>query len=55
MILRLLIGVIAGGGLGFAYCKFAGCATGACPLMSHPCISTVYGAVLGALLATSFH
>jgi len=55
MILRIVIGVIAGGGLGFGWYKFVGCSSGACPLTSHPVISTIYGAVFGALIATSFH
>jgi hypothetical protein len=55
MILRIVIGVVAGGGLGFGWYKFVGCSTGACPLTSHPVISTIYGAVLGVLVATSFH
>jgi len=55
MILRISIGILAGGGLGFAYYKFVGCSSGTCPLTSHPVISTIYGAVLGVLLATSFH
>ena len=54
MILKLLIGVVIGGALGFAYYKFVGCSTGTCPLTSHPVVSTIYGAVLGALMATSF-
>ena len=54
MILKLILGVVVGGGLGFAYYKFIGCATGACPLTRHPVISSISGAVLGALMATSF-
>jgi hypothetical protein len=54
MILKLIIGVLVGGGLGFAYFKFVGCSSGACPLTSHPVISTIYGAVLGAIIANSF-
>jgi len=54
MALRLILGTTVGGGLGFAYYRFIGCATDACPLTSHPVISTIYGAVLGALIATSF-
>jgi hypothetical protein len=54
MILRIIIGIIVGGGLGFAYYKFVGCPSGTCPLTSNPVISTIYGAVLGVLLATSF-
>ena len=54
MILRVVIGVVVGGGLGFAYHKFVGCSSGTCPLTSHPVISTLYGAVVGALVASSF-
>ena len=54
MILRVIIGILVGGGLGFGYYKFIGCSTGTCPLTSNPVISTIYGAVLGVLLATSF-
>lgn len=55
MIPRFIIGAVIGGALGFAFYKFVGCSTGACPLTSNPVISTVYGSVLGALLASSFH
>jgi hypothetical protein len=55
MTLRILIGAVVGGGLGFAYYKFIGCSTGTCPLTSNPFISTIYGMVLGALVASSFH
>ncbi len=55
MILRAFIGVVVGGGLGFAYYKFVGCSTGACPLTSNPIISTIYGMGIGALIASSIH
>ena len=55
MILRVLIGVIMGGGLGFAYYKFVGCSSGTCPLTSSPFISTLYGMIVGALVAGSLH
>lgn len=51
MLLKLLIGMAVGGGLGFAWYKLVGCSTGACPLTSNPWISSLYGALLGALLA----
>lgn len=54
MILKIVIGVVIGGGLGFAYYKFVGCSTGACPLTSNPIVSTIFGAVMGTLVATSF-
>lgn len=55
MILRIIIGILVGGGLGFGWYKLVGCSTGTCPLTSNPVISTIYGAVLGMLIATSFH
>lgn len=54
MIMRLILGVVAGGGAGFAYHRFVGCASGTCPLTSNPWISTLYGGLLGILIATSF-
>jgi len=55
MILRIIIGSVVGGGLGFAYYKFVGCSTGTCPLTSNPIISSLYGMLVGALVAGSFH
>jgi len=55
MIVRIIIGAIIGGGLGFAYYKFIGCSTGTCPLTSHPVASSLYGMVVGALVASSIH
>ena len=55
MILRIVIGVVVGGGLGFAFYKFVGCSTGSCPLTSNPVLSTLYGSIVGALVASSFH
>lgn len=53
MIVRIIIGAIIGGGLGFAYYKFIGCSTGTCPLTSHPVASSLYGMCVGALAAGS--
>ena len=55
MILRIVIGVVVGGGLGFAFYKFVGCSSGTCPLTSNPYISSLYGSVVGALIASNFH
>lgn len=54
MILKLILGVVIGGGLGFASYKFVGCSTGACPLTSNPWVSSIYGAILGLMVAGSF-
>lgn len=53
MILRLTLGIALGAIAGFAFYKFIGCASGACPLTSNPIISTIYGGVMGALIAGS--
>ncbi len=50
---KIVIGAILGGILGFIYYKFVGCASGTCPLTSNPFISTIYGSVIGVLLANA--
>lgn len=52
---RILIGATIGGGLGFGYYKLVGCSTGSCPLTSNPFMSTLYGLIVGILVASSFH
>jgi hypothetical protein len=42
--------VLLGGAGGFAFYRFVGCKTGMCPITSNPWLSTIYGALLGALL-----
>jgi len=49
--IKLVIAIVIGAGLGFAYYRFIGCSSGTCPITSNPYISTIYGAVLGALVA----
>jgi hypothetical protein len=49
--IKIVAGIVIGGLLGFAYYKFVGCASGACPLTSNPWISTLYGALMGTLIA----
>jgi hypothetical protein len=53
MTLRILIGAAVGAALGFGWYKLVGCSTGACPLTSNPVISSIYGAVMGVLIAAS--
>jgi hypothetical protein len=52
-VIAVALGLVAGAALGFGYYKLVGCASGACPLTSNPWIATVYGAVIGALVAAS--
>jgi len=51
MILQIVIGAVLGAAAGFAWQRLVGCSTGACPLMSNPWVSTVYGLVAGVLMA----
>lgn len=49
---RYLIGALVGGAAGyFIFYRLIGCSSGACPITANPYISTVYGIVLGILLA----
>jgi len=45
----VLMGLVIGGLLGFAYHKLVGCRTGTCPLTATPLRSILYGAVIGLL------
>lgn len=51
MLIRTVLWMIVGGVAGFAYYRFVGCRTGACPISSNPYISTIYGAVMAYLMA----
>lgn len=48
-IVKVLLGVLLGAAAGYAYYRFVGCSSGACPITSNPWISTAYGAGLGLL------
>lgn len=52
MIIKLIIGTVIGGALGYSYYRFIGCSSGACPITSNPYISTIYGAILGFMVAS---
>jgi hypothetical protein len=54
VILKIIIGLVVGGALGYANYRFIGCASGACPLTSNPWISTLYGMLLGGMLGGTF-
>jgi len=51
MTLRLAIGAVVGGLIGFGVYRFIGCSSGTCPITSSPWLSTIFGVVLGAMLA----
>jgi hypothetical protein len=47
---RVLIGLLAGGALGYAYYHFIGCRGGSCPMWADPWRSSLIGAAFGAIL-----
>jgi hypothetical protein len=47
----MILGIVIGGLLGYAWFRLVGCSTGACPLTSNPYISTIYGAALGLIVS----
>ncbi len=49
-----ILGVIVGSIGGYLYYHYVGCASGTCIITSKPINSTLYGAVMGALLFNSF-
>ena len=51
MTLRLAIGAVVGGLLGYGVYRFIGCSSGTCPITSNPWISTVFGVIMGAMVA----
>ncbi len=50
-LIKRVLPVIIGGALGYAYYYFIGCRSGKCAITSNPYISTVYGALIGLLIA----
>ncbi len=49
-----LIGIAAGALAGWSYWYFVGCASGTCAITSSPVNSSVYGALMGGLLLSTF-
>ncbi|SEH63165.1 hypothetical protein SAMN02927937_00574 [Paenimyroides aquimaris] len=49
-----ITGVAIGAVAGYFYWKFIGCSTGSCAITSNPVNSTLYGAVMGGLLLSTF-
>jgi hypothetical protein len=48
--MKIALGIIIGGAIGFAVGYFGKCASGGCPLTSNPVVSTIIGAALGAVI-----
>jgi len=48
------LGVVVGGIIGAVLGYFGKCSSGACPLTANPYRGAIYGAVMGALLASAF-
>ncbi|MFZ1679114.1 MAG: DUF6132 family protein [Saprospiraceae bacterium] len=49
-----IIGIMAGAMAGYLYYHFVGCASGTCIITSRPFNSTLYGALMGGLLMSTF-
>ena len=49
--IRIILGPVIGAVIGFGYYKFIGCSSGTCPITSNPWISTLYGALMGFMVA----
>lgn len=47
-----LIGVVLGSFAGWCYWYFVGCASGTCAITSSPVNSSLYGAMMGGILAS---
>jgi len=50
----IIVGVIVGGLGGFLYWNFIGCSSGQCAITSVWYRSTLYGSMMGGLLANTF-
>ncbi len=48
--MKLIIGIIIGGVIGFTIGYLGKCASGMCPLTSNPVVSTIIGALFGAMI-----
>lgn len=51
---KVILGILVGMFGGYLYWYFIGCVSGTCAITSSPVNSSVYGALMGGLLANSF-
>lgn len=49
-----IFGIVMGALGGYLYYHFIGCSSGTCAITSRPLNSTLYGALMGGLLLSSF-
>ncbi|MFC1489990.1 DUF6132 family protein [Candidatus Latescibacterota bacterium] len=49
--IKIIIGPVIGAVLGYGYYRLIGCSSGTCPITSNPWISTLYGAIMGFMVA----
>ena len=52
MLMRSVIGALAGAVLGLLAYRFIGCRTGACPLTANPYVAMVIWGLMGLLVAS---
>ncbi|MFH1656138.1 MAG: DUF6132 family protein [Candidatus Omnitrophota bacterium] len=48
--MKIVLGILIGAAIGFAVGYFGKCVSGVCPLTSSPIISTIIGALIGAMI-----
>ncbi len=48
--MKMLLGAIIGGAIGFGIGYFGKCTSGACSLTSNPIISTIIGVLIGIMV-----
>jgi hypothetical protein len=48
--MKIILGIVIGGAIGFAIGYFGRCASGICPLTRNPIVSTIVGALIGLIL-----
>ncbi|MEI7941916.1 MAG: DUF6132 family protein [Candidatus Riflemargulisbacteria bacterium] len=47
--IKILLGSLIGGVVGYLVYKFIGCHSGSCPITSSPVMSVLYGALIGSM------
>lgn len=50
-VLRVVVGLAAGAGVGWLMYRFVGCRGGACPLTGNPYVAVALWALIGAFVA----